>query len=369
MAIARVRSQKGGARRTTGLPFAAPLQRRAFMAKISNGRDIVVVAASLGGLQVLKKIVGVLPADLPASVFIVMHVGTWPSQLPHLLASDSRLPVVHASDGEAIEKGTIYVAPPDRHMLLRDDTVVLSTGPKENFARPAADPLFRSAAVNYGARAIGVVLTGKLDDGAAGLKAIHACGGFTIVQDPSTCAAPDMPDAALKAVPPDVVAPIDDIGPAIVRALTDRTPRRIDMDESERAALELKIAATGYSSPAEMERIGHRTSLTCPECGGVIWRIGEGYPLRYRCHTGHAFSAMSLESRQRSGAEDALWSAVRRLEEELLLVRDRLSLAEATHSDDAEALRDEIAPLEAAVEAVRRLALESAKSTSSQKVG
>ncbi|MFM0490095.1 chemotaxis protein CheB [Paraburkholderia graminis] len=240
------------------------------MAKISNGRDIVVVAASLGGLQVLKKIVGVLPADLPASVFIVMHVGTWPSQLPHLLASDSRLPVVHASDGEAIEKGTIYVAPPDRHMLLRDDTVVLSTGPKENFARPAADPLFRSAAVNYGARAIGVVLTGKLDDGAAGLKAIHACGGFTIVQDPSTCAAPDMPDAALKAVPPDVVAPIDDIGPAIVRALTDRTPRRIDMDESERAALELKIAVTGYSSPAEMERIGHRTSLTCPECGGVI---------------------------------------------------------------------------------------------------
>jgi two-component system chemotaxis response regulator CheB len=254
-------------------------------------------------------------------------------------------------------------------MLLGDGSIILSTAPKENFTRPAADPLFRSAAVNYGHRAIGVVLTGKLDDGAAGLKAIHACGGYTIIQDPSTCVAPDMPNAARKAVPPDVVAPIEDIGPAIVKALTDHSSEGFDMNERERAALELKIAATGHSTPAELEQLGRRTSMTCPDCGGVIWRIGEGYPLRYRCHTGHAFSAMSLEAEQRSGAEKALWSAVRRLEEKLLLVHEQLSLAETTHSADAPAFRAEIAPLETAIEAVRRLAIEAADAVPLQSIG
>jgi two-component system, chemotaxis family, protein-glutamate methylesterase/glutaminase len=338
------------------------------MQRTTIRRDIVVVAASLGGLAALKTIVAALPSDFPASIFIVMHIGTWPSQLPQLLAADSPLPVVHASDGEAIAKGTAYVAPPDRHMLLRDGIIVLSSGPKENFTRPAADPLFRSAAVNYGDRAIGVVLTGKLDDGAAGLKAIQACGGYTIVQDPSTCVAPDMPQAALKAVPPDVVAPIEDIGPAIVRALTDSSSRSFNMNERQRAALELNIAATGDSSPAQLERLGQRTSMTCPECGGIIWRIGEGYPLRYRCHTGHAFSAMSLKEQQRSGTEDALWSAVRRLQEKLLLVQDQLSLAETTDSAGAPALRAEIAPLENAIRTVRRLAKEPAAATPNQSV-
>jgi two-component system chemotaxis response regulator CheB len=334
-----------------------------------NGTHVVVVAASLGGLQALKAIVSTLPADLPASLFIVMHIGTWPSRLPELLAAESSLPVVHGSHGAAITAGTVYIAPPDRHMLLGDGSIILSTAPKENFTRPAADPLFRSAAVNYGHRAIGVVLTGELDDGAAGLKAIHACGGYTIIQDPSTCVAPDMPNAARKAVPPDVVAPIEDIGPAIVRALTDRSSEGFDMNERERAALELKIAATGHSTPAELEQLGRRTSMTCPDCGGVIWRIGDGYPLRYRCHTGHAFSAMSLEAEQRSGAEKALWSAVRRLEEKLLLVQEQLSLAETTYSADAPAFRAEIAPLEIAIEAVRRLAIEAADAVPLQRIG
>jgi two-component system chemotaxis response regulator CheB len=338
------------------------------MAKTVNARDIAVVAASQGGLDALKTIVAALPADLPASIFVVMHIGTWPSVLPDLLSAEARLPVVHASDREIITKGTIYVAPPDRHMLLHGDHLLLSAGPKENFTRPAADPLFRSAAVNYGPRAIGVVLTGNLDDGAAGLKAIHACGGFTIVQDPSTCVAPDMPKAALKGVPADVVAPVKHIGAAIIRALTDRSTKDFDMEERERAAIELEIAATGCSSPRELEQLGHRTSMTCPECGGVIWRIGEGSPLRYRCHTGHAFSAMSLESQQSTGAEDALWAAVRRLEEKLLLIREQLTLAEATGSSEVQALRAEMAPLETAIETVRRVAIQSAPSVADQSV-
>jgi two-component system chemotaxis response regulator CheB len=338
------------------------------VSKTLNGRCIVVLAASMGGLDVLRTIVSGLSADVPASIFIVMHIGTWPSRLPEILAADSRLPVVHASDGEPIAAGTVYVAPPDRHMLLADGKIVLSTAPKENFTRPAADPLFRSAAVNYGDRAIGVVLTGKLDDGAAGLKAMHACGAYTIIQDPSTCVAPDMPQAALKAVTPDVVARIEDIGPAIVKALTDTSSKGFDMNERERAALELKIAETGQSSPGDLERLGHRTSMTCPDCGGVLWRVGEGYPLRYRCHTGHAFSAMSLEEQQRSGAEDALWSAVRRLQEKLLLVQEQLSLAESTDSEDAQAIRAEIVPLETAIQAVRRLAIQSPASSPNQSI-
>nr|WP_310358497.1 chemotaxis protein CheB [Paraburkholderia strydomiana] len=243
----------------------------------------------------------------------------------------------------------------------------MSSAPKENFTRPAADPLFRSAAANYGSRAVGVVLTGKLDDGAAGLKAIHACGGFTIIQEPSTCVAADMPQAALKAVLPDL-APVEDIGPAIVKALTDHLSRGFDMNERERAALEVKIAATGHSTPAELERLGHRTSMTCPDCGGVIWRIGVGYPLKYRCHTGHAFSAMSLEAEQRAGAENALWSAVRRLQEKLLLAQQQLHLAETEHSADASAFLAEIVPLEIAIETVRRLAIESAATIPNQSI-
>lgn len=338
------------------------------MENTGNARDIVVVAASQGGLDALKTIVAGLPADLPASICVVMHIGTWPSVLPDVLAAEGRLPVVHASHGETISRGTIYVAPPDRHVLLHDDHLLLSAGPKENFTRPAADPLFRSAAVNYGPRAIGVVLTGNLDDGAAGLKAIHACGGFTIVQDPSTCVAPDMPKAALKAVPADVVAAVEHIGAAIIRALTDRSTKGFDMEERERALIELEIAATGYSSPRDLERLGYRSSMTCPECGGVIWRIGEGSPLRYRCHTGHAFSAMSLESQQSTGAEDALWAAVRRLEEKLLLIREQLSLAEATGSCEVLALRAEMAPLETAIETVRRVAIQSAPSVADHSV-
>jgi two-component system chemotaxis response regulator CheB len=320
-------------------------------------RDIVVMAASLGGLKALQTIISSLPADFPASVLIVMHVGAWPSQLPSILQTGSRMRVVHARDGQAIERSTVYIAPPDRHMLVQDGNIVLSRGPKENFARPAADPLFRSVAVACGPRAIGVVLTGMLDDGAAGLKAIDACGGFTIVQDPSNCVAPEMPKAACEAVSPDIMAPIETIATAIIHATTMLAQKGINMDGRERIALETKIALTGHSAPSDLRRLGHPSSLTCPDCGGVVWRIGEDLPLRYRCHTGHAFSAMSLESKQREGAEEALWSAVRRLQERLLLTQDQLVLAEAARSPLVEELRARIVRLEAAIDTTRQFAI------------
>ncbi|CAL8481346.1 chemotaxis protein CheB [Caballeronia sp. S22] len=333
------------------------------MMKTMNARDIVVVAASLGGLQALRTILSSLPADFPASIFIVMHIGAWPSQLPEILQADCPLPVLHALDGQPIAKATIYVAPPDRHMLMRDGVIVLSSGPKENFARPAADPLFRCAAVEYGPRVIGVVLTGKLDDGAAGLKAVDACGGFTIVQEPSSCAAPDMPKAALQAVSPNRVVPIESMAAAIISGLTDDSHRGFSMDGRERIVLETKIALTGNSSPSDLERLGHRSSMTCPDCGGVVWRIGNDLPLRFRCHTGHAFSALSLESEQRNGAENALWSAVRHLQESLLLVEELVSLAESERRSEVKELRVRKDRLQATIEATRQLALESSTST------
>jgi two-component system chemotaxis response regulator CheB len=162
---------------------------------------------------------GALPSDLPASVFVVMHIGVYPSMLPAILQSGCHLPVRHATDNEPFALSTMYIAPSDRHLMISDGKTVLSDGPKENFTRPAADPLFRSAAVTYGPRVIRVVLTGDLDDGAAGMRAVRACGGYTIVQDPADCRSPSMPMNALRATTADVVAPISELGTAIRQAL------------------------------------------------------------------------------------------------------------------------------------------------------
>ncbi|CAB3728511.1 chemotaxis protein CheB [Paraburkholderia rhynchosiae] len=322
-------------------------------------RDIVVVAASTGGLAALRTLLRELPEGLPATILIVMHIGSFPSMLPELLQAVSRLAVSHARDGEPLRRSTVYVAPPDRHMVVYEDRINLSRGPRENFARPAADPLFRSAAVSYGRRVIGVVLTGHLDDGAAGLRAVQACGGYTIVQDPADCAAAGMPKSALEAVAADVVAPVAEIAGAIVNALKiTGTSKEILVSVRKQAEIEARIARTGRSSVKDLEGLGQHSSLTCPECGGAVWRIGEGQPLRYRCHTGHAFSAASLHDRQQESTEEALWSAVRRLDEELILAKQQLELAGAADGQKVEELQQRIARLELASTATRNILID-----------
>jgi two-component system chemotaxis response regulator CheB len=186
--------------------------------------------------------------------------------------------------------------------------------------------LFRSAALNYGARVIGIILTGHLDDGAAGIKAVDACGGFIAIQDPAEAVAASMPENALRAVQADVVASVAELS-SCIRSLLDRpgAAKPGASDVQRIAAIEAQIAATGKSSVDIIESIGSRSSLTCPECGGVVWRIGENAPLRYRCHTGHAFSALSLEEVQRQQTENALWSVVRGLQERLTLAKQQLA--------------------------------------------
>ncbi|WP_159462941.1 chemotaxis protein CheB [Caballeronia telluris] len=292
-------------------------------------RHVIVIGTSLGGLAALRAILAAFPEDLHAAVLVVMHVGTQRSLLPELLAPHCRLPVKHAEDDEPLARSVVYVAPPDRHLMVFEGPVRLSSGPKENFARPAVDPLFRSVAVEFGERVIGIVLTGDLDDGAAGIAAIKACGGWVAVQDPSDCVAPSMPSSALRATTADVIAPLDRLGDAIVDAVNQKPSeeRRIVMDKTP-IELETRIALTGHSSPDDLDALGERSTLTCPDCGGVIWRVGETEPLRYRCHTGHAFSNASLNAAQERSVEEALWVSVRRLQERAAFALERAHVAQ-----------------------------------------
>ena len=181
-------------------------------------RDIIVIAASAGGVETLGQVVAPLPAQLPASLFIVMHImADRASHLPRILARQARLPVAHAGNGEAVVHGRIYVAPPDYHMILEDGIVLLDHGPKENFTRPAADPLFRSAAMAYGSRVMGIVLTGGDSDGAKGLTAIKAAGGISVVQSPAEAAFPAMPLSGLERDQPDYCLTSGEIPTLIAR--------------------------------------------------------------------------------------------------------------------------------------------------------
>jgi two-component system chemotaxis response regulator CheB len=296
-------------------------------------RDIVVVAASRGALPVLRTLVAALAPDLPAIVCIVLHIGRHRSILPELLSRWGPLEATHAVHGQVLETGRIYIAPPDRHMVLRDGSVYLLDTAAENFSRPAADPLFRSAAREYQKRAVGVVLSGDLDDGAAGLAAVRARGGYGVVQDPRDCEAPSMPSSALAAAGADAVAKVNDLS-RIIHAAVRGAKRREEVQMAIRSDLdrEAQIGESGLVMPAELDEIGERSALTCPSCNGALWRMHDGRPLRYRCHTGHAFSALSLDEAGAQSAEDAIWSAIRAVHERIIFARERQQWAERAGS-------------------------------------
>ena len=279
----------------------------------------VVIGASAGGVPALLEVAAALPPRFPAVVLVVQHIGANPSILPELLRSRGANPALHAADGDALLPGTIYVAPPDHHMLLERDRIRLTRGPKENHARPAIDPLFRSAALHWGPRVIGVVLSGQLDDGTAGLLAIKECGGRAIVQDPASALEPSMPRSALAQVDVDLVLPLAEIGPALMRMVGAEPPRETAA-ASELVRREVRINE-GRDVMENLMKIGRPSTLTCPDCGGSLFELDGTRPLRYRCHTGHAFSAMSLEQAQSEAAEQALRSGVRALQEKEMLLR------------------------------------------------
>jgi two-component system chemotaxis response regulator CheB len=295
---------------------------------------VVVIGASAGGVHALLEIAEQLPAFFSAPVCIVQHIGSNRSLLPELLRFRGPNPATHAEDGQRLTPGTLHVAPPDRHVLIEGDRLRLTQGPRENHARPAIDPLFRSAALTFGPGVIGVVLTGQMDDGTAGLKAIKDCGGIAIVQDPATAAEPEMPRSAVRNVAVDHCVPLAGVAPLLQRLVGTREPRPRPPVPQE--VLREVAINRGHATVENLQQIAAPSSLTCPDCGGSLWEMKDGRPLRYRCHTGHAYSSLSLAGAQKDASEHALWSSVRALREREMLLR-RMAAIAATMGDSVQA--------------------------------
>jgi two-component system chemotaxis response regulator CheB len=286
-------------------------------------RNIIVIGASAGGFEALKKLVAGLPKDLQASLFIVWHMSPdIRGVLPQVLNRQETLHASHAYDGEQILPSRIYVAPPDRHLLIEQNRVRVTRGPKENRFRPAVDPLFRSAAYAYGSRVIGVVLSGALDDGTAGLWTIKHRGGIAIVQNPLDAEVPSMPENAMREVEIDYSVSIAEMADLLVRLSKEEVAEssEVNMQDDEKTKIEIKIAAEESAFESGVMKLGELTPYTCPDCHGVLSTLKDGKLLRFRCHTGHAFSADSLLSTVTENIEESLYSAIRGVEESIMLL-------------------------------------------------
>jgi two-component system chemotaxis response regulator CheB len=320
--------------------------------------DVVVVGASAGGVEALTRLTTSLPDDLSAAVVVVLHLpATGTSALPEILCRHGPLPAAHVKDGEPVQPGRIYVAPPDHHVLLRTGHLRLSRGPRENGHRPAIDPLFRSAAREYATGVIGVVLSGALDDGTAGLLAIKSRGGVAVVQDPADALYPGMPGNALEHVQVDHVAAAASMGQLLVGLIADRLEPPPDPAPSEMRA---EVAMEGFSLEAmEGAHPGQPSGFSCPDCNGVLWQIRDGGLERYRCRVGHAWSPESLLTQQSEALEAALWVALRSLEERAALARRLAEPAhQRGHSITATRFEEQAAEAQQAARLVRDLLLQ-----------
>jgi two-component system chemotaxis response regulator CheB len=282
---------------------------------------LVLIGASAGGVNALTNITSALPVELSATVLIVMHIGARPSLLPEILQKLCPLPVRHAKDCDPLLPGCVLIAPPDHHLTVENHEgqprARLRHGPKENHTRPAIDPLFRSAAAAFDGHVIGTILTGYLDDGTAGLQAVKACGGYAIVQDPQDAQVPDMPASALSYVPVDLVLPLHEIGPTLA-SLVERSVAHTALEAASQAPAWISIEnryVQGSAGVEELQQIGIPSGYTCPECDGALWKINGAVPPRFRCHTGHSFTARILSELQDQTIETALWASLRALQE------------------------------------------------------
>ena len=278
--------------------------------------DIIVFGGSAGSTAPLKGILAQLPSDFPASVFVVQHRALT-KQSESLNGWSFALPSVIAEDGAKVERSRIYVAPANRHLYFEDGTVRVRNGPRENMARPSIDVLFRSAAVVYGPRVVGVILSGTLDDGVAGLAAIRRCRGVTVVQEPSDALADELPSNALESHPTHRL-PASGI-PELLSALVGQ-PVSAEHSVPSDIALEAHAATAAMTNPRGLDQLAEPSHLTCPECQGPLWRLPAGVDEHYRCDVGHAYNAQSLFSDQGRKLERALWVAYRTLIERARLL-------------------------------------------------
>lgn len=327
---------------------------------------IVVVGASSGGMEALKTLVAELPADLLAAVFVVNHLAADASLEPLLRALNkaAKLSCTQAEDGEAFVQRHVYLAPPDHHLLIGKRKMRVTKGARENRWRPGIDPLFRSAAANHGHDVIGVLLTGHLNDGTAGLLAVKRCGGIAVVQDPMDAAYADMPRSAIDNVHIDHVVPLSAMGELIgrlARMTRDKGPAIPDD-----VVIEAKIAERVLSDLASVNVLGDQVPFNCPNCGGVLWQIAMGKFQRYRCHTGHAYTAEALLAEQTSKIEETLWVALRMFEERKNMLSSMTNPAERAFSRSAE---ERIRESEVHIARIRAMLMSNDKSTGDDALG
>jgi two-component system, chemotaxis family, protein-glutamate methylesterase/glutaminase len=276
-----------------------------------RGPSVVVAGASAGGVEALVALVRTLPANFPHPVLVVLHVSpSGTSILPAILARACQLPVSAPSDGDHLDPGHVYVAPPDCHLVVDDGHLRLTKAPRENGHRPAIDPTMRSAVQSYDGATFGIVLSGSRDDGTAGLMAIKAGGGTTIVQDPAEALYDAMPRSALAHVDVDAVLPVSEMATWILANGPVSTERSVDPVSDDPPVNDGGLTASGEG-----------TRYTCPDCGGVLFERREGALERFECSIGHAFSIESLSNAQAGALEGALWAAVRALDDRAALLR------------------------------------------------
>ncbi len=286
-------------------------------------RNIIVVGASAGGVNALVTLVKALPPDFAASIFIVMHLHpSTPSTLPLILTKEGGMKALHAQDNEPIQEGKIYIAPPDHHMLLEKDRILVRRGPKENRFRPSIDALFRSAAYIYGSRVIGIILSGMLNDGTSGMWSVKRMGGVGIIQDPADALFDSMPVNVLEFVEIDYSVPISEMGEVIIKLVNEQAAPRQEVTAAEMERMKMEVVVAAHHNAFEMGilHLGKLTPFTCPECHGSLIKLEEGKTVRFRCHTGHAFTASTLLSGLTQNIEDQLWSVMRALEEATMLL-------------------------------------------------
>jgi len=321
-------------------------------------RWIVTVGASAGGVESLRELFGALQPDQDAAFLVVLHIPPHsPSHLDHVLSSATTMPVSSPQDREPLRRGHVYVASADQHLMLEDDIIRQTRGPKECRVRPAIDVLFRSAAVTYGPRTIGVVLSGMLDDGTAGLWAIKDRGGMALVQDPQEAMHSPMPQSAIQHVKVDLV------GPCVVLAneigkITSGKPVHGAVREHGRLATENRIASEGNGLQLGVMTMGKVSQYTCPDCHGVLVEIEEGSIVRFRCHTGHAFSLQTLLAEVSESIDKGLWDTIRAIEERVLLLRQMGELAADRSHGQAEAMNKLAEDAESSIKALKDLVLD-----------
>jgi two-component system, chemotaxis family, protein-glutamate methylesterase/glutaminase len=324
--------------------------------------DVIAIGASAGGVGSLQRVVEHIPADFPAAILIALHLPDGiRSMLPEILSRAGRLPATQAVDGERILPRHIYVAPAGFHLTARRGHLVVSRGAREHGVRPAIDPLFRSVAVSYGPRAIGIVLSGSLDDGTVGLREIKRGGGIAIVQDPRDTEWPSMPQSALNHVDVDHSVPATQIGSLLQQiVMPPRRDAKARSQDDDQARVNEELGELTMHRD-ERDHPGEPSPYSCPECGGVLWEIRDGELIRLRCRVGHAYTSETLTTEQAVTVEHALWTALRALEEQAAVRRRMAERARRQGmTASADRYQSRARELEHRAQQVRALLLEGA---------